>query len=95
MPTYDYKCNDCGAIFEAVHGMTETPVLQCPSCSSHNVEKKMTFGGGIVFKGSGFHVNDYGKKKKEEGPAGGSETPKVATETVKSSGHVCHGNCKH
>lgn len=50
MPTYDYKCADCGRLFEKFHGMNEQPQVVCPECQSVN-----------VFKGAGFYVNDYKK----------------------------------
>ncbi|MBL8032419.1 MAG: zinc ribbon domain-containing protein, partial [Leptospiraceae bacterium] len=39
MPTYDYKCADCGRIFEKFHGMNETPQVSCPECQSINTAR--------------------------------------------------------
>ncbi|MBS0618857.1 MAG: zinc ribbon domain-containing protein [Spirochaetes bacterium] len=61
MPTYDYKCADCGRIFEKFHGMNEQPQVLCPDCASVNTARQVSLGAGIVFKGSGFYVNDYKK----------------------------------
>lgn len=57
MPTYVYECKACKQQFETFQKMTDEPVKQCPKCNG-NV-KRLLFPVGIVFKGSGFHINDY------------------------------------
>ena len=74
MPTYDYKCADCGRLFEKFHGMNEQPQVVCPECQSVNTARQVSLGAGIVFKGSGFYVNDY--KKTDSG-----STTKTAAKT--------------
>lgn len=74
MPTYDYKCEKCGHIFEIVQKITEDPLKFCPECKGPI--KRLISAAGIVFKGSGFHVTDYKKDKKENKPA---EKPKAET----------------
>ena len=58
MPTYDYKCEDCGHTFEEFQKMKDTPIKKCPKCGG-SVKRMIGTGGGIIFKGSGFYVNDY------------------------------------
>ncbi|MBD3315980.1 MAG: zinc ribbon domain-containing protein [Chitinivibrionales bacterium] len=58
MPTYEYKCNSCGAMFEKFQSMNDVPVSHCVSCG-RKVERLIGTGGGIILKGSGFHANDY------------------------------------
>jgi putative FmdB family regulatory protein len=39
MPTYEYRCKDCGHAFERVERMSEhTAAPKCPKCGSANVE---------------------------------------------------------
>lgn len=66
MPTYEYKCTKCGDDFEVFQSMHDAPVTKCNKCGG---EVKKVFGGsaGIIFKGSGFYVNDY--KKHDAPPA--------------------------
>jgi len=64
MPTYDYECIDekCKNKFEVFLSMSELDsiVPKCPKCNSDS--KRLISGGtGIIFKGSGFYVNDYPK----------------------------------
>ena len=60
MPLYDYKCGKCGHIFEVQQKMSEEPLKFCPLCKGPI--KRLISASGIIFKGSGFHVNDYGKQ---------------------------------
>lgn len=84
MPTYDYKCEKCGHIFEIVQRITEDPLKFCPECKGSI--KRLISAAGIVFKGSGFHINDYSKNKKESKPAEKpkAETPKTEIKKVES-----------
>jgi len=61
MPLYDYKCSKCGHIFEVQQKISEEPLKYCPKCKG--LIKRLISAAGIIFKGSGFHVNDYGKKE--------------------------------
>ncbi|MCK4595600.1 zinc ribbon domain-containing protein [candidate division WOR-3 bacterium] len=65
MPTYDYECTLCGLRFERFHGMTETIEVFCPLCSG-KAKKCISSITGFILKGSGFYVNDYKKKEKDE-----------------------------
>src|SRR5215203_1289433 len=56
MPTYEYRCKDCGHEFEAVQSFTDEAISVCPTCGG-TVKKR--FGNvGISFKGSGFYKTD-------------------------------------
>lgn len=77
MPTYDYKCDNCGE-FEHSQKITESPLKQCPKCQGHHI-RRLISASGIVFKGSGFHVNDYGKKSAPKSSE--TKTAAKATET--------------
>jgi len=38
--------------------MSENPLKQCPSCDKEELQRLIGGGLGIIFKGSGFYVND-------------------------------------
>lgn len=84
MPTYDYGCEKCETVFEAFHGINENPVLKCPECGSEDVSKKISSGAGIVFKGSGFYVNDYKKKEQKSGTES-KETKEQSSKSEKTA----------
>jgi putative FmdB family regulatory protein len=62
MPTYEYRCPD-GHIFEKFQKMTDKPRAKCPVCGKM-AARKISGGAGLVFKGSGFYITDYGKDGK-------------------------------
>ena len=58
MPTYEYRCNDCGYQFEKFQRITAAHLTECPKCGG-KVERLISSGAGLVFKGSGFYETDY------------------------------------
>ena len=58
MPTYEYRCMNCGYEFEELQKITDPPLAECPECHGE-VQRLISGGGGILFKGTGFHVTDY------------------------------------
>jgi len=68
MPTYEYICEECGNEFEEFQRITADPIAVCPACGGH-VHRKISAGGGLVFKGNGFYITDYKNKKKPSSKA--------------------------
>lgn len=61
MPTYEYKCMNCGFVFEKFQQMGDEPLSVCPKCKGEL--KRIIYGGvGIHFKGNGFYITDYSNK---------------------------------
>ena len=56
MPTYEYKCEECGIRFEKFQHFSEDPVRICPECEG--AVRRVIQPVGIVFKGKGFYVTD-------------------------------------
>jgi putative FmdB family regulatory protein len=78
MPTYEYLCPD-GHVFDKFQKMTEKPRAKCPACGKP-AARKISGGAGLVFKGSGFYITDYGKDGKGPRKAE-SEKPAAAGES--------------
>jgi putative FmdB family regulatory protein len=71
MPTYGYRCGNCGHQFEIVQRISEEPLTTCPKCQGKL--SKVLYPVGISFKGSGFYTTDYkGAGKSSEGSSNGS-----------------------
>jgi len=62
MPTYEYKCPD-GHVFEKFQKMSDRPRAKCPVCGKP-ATRKISGGAGLLFKGTGFYITDYGKDGK-------------------------------
>jgi putative FmdB family regulatory protein len=77
MPTYEYRCRDCGHSFDIVQKMSDDALTHCPECGGEL--RKVFAPPAISFKGSGFYATDHGKKsksasgepKKDAAPASG------------------------
>jgi putative FmdB family regulatory protein len=88
MPTYEFRC-PLGHEFERFYRSIGTAEAQtaCPECGQI-AERMMSAGAGLVFKGSGFYLTDYGKdahKKKAPGESKG-ETSKSESGSNGSDG---------
>ncbi len=74
MPTYEYLCAK-GHPFERVQKMTDQPIAKCPDCGA-GASRQISGGQGLIFKGSGFYITDYGKDgkgpRKEPSAEGGA-----------------------
>src|SRR4051812_21826745 len=76
MPTYEFRCPD-GHEFEKFYrkitdASTEVP---CPTCGK--VAMRLVSGGaGLLFKGSGFYLTDYGKNAHRKAAPSGSDSAK-------------------
>jgi putative FmdB family regulatory protein len=52
MPIYEYRCGECGNVFEEIVASADANNLPCPSCKSKKTEKLMS-RIGAVGKGKG------------------------------------------
>ena len=83
MPTYDYRCPN-GHDFERFFRKISEAVseLECPVCGAVAV-RRVSAGAGLVFKGSGFYLTDYGKNAHRKG---GADAAASGSGTESSSG---------
>jgi putative FmdB family regulatory protein len=89
MPTYEYQCPE-GHIFEKLQKMSDKPQAKCPVCGKP-ASRKISGGAGLVFKGSGFYITDYGKdgkgprKPEQEGQPAAESKPEGSKSESKST----------
>jgi putative FmdB family regulatory protein len=97
MPTYEYLCEKCRHEFEVFQAISAGPLRICPEnrCARKKwgrgrVKRKISAGGGLLFKGSGFYITDYRSEvykqaaKKDSAPAkspGGDAKPAAKVES--------------
>jgi len=72
VPTYTYRCKKCKMQFDSFQSIVDPPLKICPSCKGE-LERVITGGSGLIFKGSGFYITDYAKKNSS------GEIPKTTT----------------
>ncbi len=75
MPTYVYECSSCEKQFEIHQRITENALDTC-ICGSQGTVKRVIQPIAVVFKGSGFHINDY---------AGSGAKPESKAESVEAT----------
>lgn len=56
MPTYSYRCTECGTAFDIQQAFTDDSLTECPTCNGRL--RKLFSAVGVTFNGSGFYRND-------------------------------------
>jgi putative FmdB family regulatory protein len=95
MPTYEYRCpegHDFERFFRTISAAE--PNVACPVCGKI-AERRMSAGAGLLFKGSGFYLTDYGKnahrssgstpQKSDSGASGSSDAGSSSTSSTSAS----------
>ncbi|MBL8899229.1 MAG: zinc ribbon domain-containing protein [Planctomycetes bacterium] len=80
MPTYQYACASCGHRFEEFQRITADALTECPKCRTAALKRLIGAGGGVIFKGSGFYVNDYARAGKSGGEKSDSSSTSPSAE---------------
>jgi len=82
MPTYEYKCENCGYQFDTIQSMKDAPLKECPECHENTLKKLISGGAGLIFKGSGFYLTDY--KNKSENTTSSVSSSKGSSSSISS-----------
>jgi putative FmdB family regulatory protein len=91
MPTYEFRCPN-GHEFERFYRSIGTSEAQaaCPECGLL-AERIMSAGAGLVFKGSGFYLTDYGKNAHQKKPPTEGKSDGAASDGAKAEGGKAEG----
>lgn len=92
MPTYEYKCSACGHEFEEFQPISAKPIRKCPQCRKLAVDRLISTGGGIIFRGSGFYATDYRSDNYKAGVKKESDAGKPSAPADAKSGGVGKNN---
>lgn len=65
MPIYEYRCEECGEVFEKLQKITEKPIKKCVHCGgpAHRIISQSTF----ILKGTGWYATDYPSSDRKRG----------------------------
>jgi putative FmdB family regulatory protein len=82
MPTYSYRCTECGEAFDIQQAFTDDSLTVCPNCGGRL--RKLFNTVGVTFNGSGFYRTDSRAKPASEG--GGLSESSSGASSGESSG---------
>ncbi len=92
MPTYEYRCSECGHTFDVFQRMSDDPRAECGECGSA-AERLISGGGGLLFKGEGFYITDYRSESyKKAEREGAGEAPSARGEAEAGGGAQAGGD---
>ena len=84
MPTYEFACPEGHEFDKFYRSIAASPTeVPCPECG-RIATRRVSGGAGLVFKGSGFYITDYGKDGKKDlksAPSKGSDAAKSAAKS--------------
>jgi putative FmdB family regulatory protein len=83
VPTYQYRCTECGGELEAVQKFSDEPLTVHEDCGGRL--RKVFSPVGIVFKGSGFYRTDSRKGSTASEPATASSSASSSSDSSSSS----------
>jgi len=68
MPIYEYRCDDCERVFEALQRISDEPLDACRHCGG--AARRIVSSPAIQFLGSGWYVTDYARKTGDQAANG-------------------------
>ena len=93
MPIYEYECENCGNIEEAIQKFSDKPLTKCCHCSGRL--HKLISHSSFHLKGTGWYVTDYAgkkssdtdssKKKDASGTSPAKKEKKASSDSAKST----------
>ncbi len=82
VPTYTYTCTACNDVIEKRQSFSDAPLTTCDQCGG--ALRKVIHPVGIVFKGSGWYINDSRSSTSSASAPASSASETSKSETSKS-----------
>jgi putative FmdB family regulatory protein len=85
MPIYEYECQACGQVLDALQKVSDEPLVHCPSCGEGAL-KKLISAPRFRLKGSGWYETDFKDKNRRNiasGDSGASDTSATSGSSAK------------
>ena len=67
MPIYEYECEKCNAVFEAMQSISSKPLKKCNKPSCKGKVHRLVSASGFIFKGSGWFTSEYPSDARKKG----------------------------
>ena len=85
MPTYEYRCDSCRRRYERRESFSAPSTHACDRCGK-GTATRILHAPTVVFKGSGFYVNDSRKSESGSSKSSGDSVGDSSSKSGKSSG---------
>ena len=85
VPTYEYRCDSCRRRYERRENFSAPSTHACDRCGK-GTATRILHAPTVVFKGSGFYVNDSRKSESVSSKSSGDSTGDSSGKSSKSSG---------
>jgi putative FmdB family regulatory protein len=83
MPIYEYKCDQCGSVFEKREKFSDEPLTTHPDCGGP--VPRLISAPALMFKGSGWYVTDYAKGGNGSPNSGGTKESTSSSDSKSES----------
>ena len=71
MPIYEYECNKCGTVFEAMQAISAKPLKTCNGLGCDDKDngkvRRLVSASGFILKGSGWYTSEYPSEARKQG----------------------------
>ena len=71
MPIYEYECDKCGAVFEAMQSISAKPLKTCDGLGCDDKDngkvRRLVSSSGFILKGSGWYTSEYPSEARKQG----------------------------
>ena len=84
MPIYEYACNNCDHVLDALQKMSDPPLVDCPECGEPAL-KRLLSAPRFRLKGGGWYETDFKQDKQRNLAKGDSEPAKADTSADSTS----------
>ena len=92
MPIYEYECQACGHLHEALQKMSDEPLTDCPACGQAQL-KKLISKVAFRLKGQGWYETDF-KKDKQRNLVSSDSEEKSSSKSTDKQANKTEGNSK-
>ena len=84
MPIYEYQCEKCGHQLEALHKISDSPLVNCPACQGAGL-RKLVSAASFRLKGGGWYETDFKTGDKKQLADSGNQAAKGRDDSSKDS----------
>jgi len=71
MPIYEYECEKCEAVFEAMQAISAKPLKTCNGLGCNDKDngkvRRLVSASGFILKGSGWYTSEYPSEARKQG----------------------------